>query len=77
MTKKSIKNYQSDSLFLIFGKSFERLLYKTIFSFFIEKDLFSQNQSDMKFYKMKSYDVKWKVRGVFLDISKTFDKVWH
>ena len=25
----------------------------------------------------KSFDDPWEVRGVFLDISKVFDKVWH
>ena len=25
----------------------------------------------------KSFDDGWEVRGVFLDISKAFDKVWH
>ena len=25
----------------------------------------------------KSFDIGFKVRGVFLDISKAFDKVWH
>ena len=27
--------------------------------------------------KYKSFDVGFEVRGVFLDISKAFDKVWH
>ena len=57
---------------------------------FIENDLISQNQSGLKpgdscikqllsinqeIYK--SFDDGWEVRGVFLDISKAFDKVWH
>ena len=25
----------------------------------------------------KSFDDGWELRGVFLDISKAFDKVWH
>ena len=61
-----------------------------MFSIFIENDLISQNQSEFKpgdsylnqllsitneIYK--SFDDGWEVRGVFLDISKVFDKVWH
>ena len=61
-----------------------------MFSFFIENCLISQNQSGFKpWYSCinqllsitheiyKSFDDGWEVRGVFLDISKAFDKVWH
>ena len=61
-----------------------------MFIFFIENDLISPNQPAFKpgdscinqllsitqdIYK--SFDRSYEVRGVFLDISKTFDKVWH
>ena len=61
-----------------------------MFKFFIENDLISPNQSGFKpgdscinhllsithdIYK--SFDSGYEVRGVFLDISKAFDKVWH
>ena len=65
-------------------------LYNEIFSLFIENDLISQNKSDFETVDtctnqllsitleiFKSFDDGWEVRGVFLDISKTFDKVWH
>ena len=61
-----------------------------MFSFFIENDLISQNQSRFKpcdscinqllsitHEIYKSFDDAWEVRSVFLDISKAFDKVWH
>ena len=61
-----------------------------MFSFFIKNDLISQNQSGFKpsdscinqllsiFHEIyKSFVVGWEVRGVFLDMSKAFDKVWH
>ena len=61
-----------------------------MFSVFIENGLRSQNQSGFKpgdscihqlssitheIYKL--FDDGWEIRGVFLDISKAFDKVWH
>ena len=61
-----------------------------MYSFFIENNLISQNQSGFKqgdscinqllsithdIYK--SFDQGCEVCGVFLDISKAFDKVWH
>ena len=65
-------------------------LYNEIFSLFIENDLISQNKSDFEpvdtctnqllsitLEIFKSFDDGSEVRGVFLDISKTFDKVWH
>ena len=65
-------------------------MHKEIFSFSIENDLKSQNQSGFKPGEScinqllsitheiyKSFDDGWEVRGVFLGISKAFDKVWH
>ena len=64
--------------------------YNEIFGFFLDKGLISANQSGFKpgdscinqllsithnFYK--SYDAVYEVRSVFLDMSKSFDKVWH
>ena len=61
-----------------------------MYSCFIENDLMSSNQSSFKqgdscinqilsithdIYQ--SLDQGYEVRGVFLDISKAFDKVWH
>ena len=88
--KQTIKNYRPISLLPICGKIFERLLFNEMFKFFIENDLISPNQSGFRpgdscinqllsithdIYK--SFDNGFEVRGVFLDISKAFDKVWH
>ena len=79
--KQSTKNYRSVSLYPICGKVLERLLYKEIFSFFIENDLIFQNQSGLKpgdsyinqllsithdIYK--SFDDGWEVRGALLNL---------
>ena len=61
-----------------------------MFTFFIENNLSSPNQSGFKpgvscinqllastHEIYKSSDDGFEVRGVFLDISKAFDKVWH
>ena len=61
-----------------------------MFRFFLDKVLISANQSGFKpedscinqllsitHNIYKSFDDGYEVRGVFLDISKTFDKVWH
>ena len=88
--KQNVKNYRPVSLLPIFGKDFERLIYSEMYSFFIENDLISANQSGFKQSDScinqllsitheiyQSLDQGYEVRGVFLDISKEFDKVWH
>ena len=46
--KQNVKNYRSVSLRPIFGKIFERLIYKEMYSFFTENDLISSNQLGFK-----------------------------
>ena len=46
--KINVKNYQPISLLPIFRKLFERLIYNEMYSFFIENDLVSSNQSGFK-----------------------------
>ena len=61
-----------------------------MFGFFLDKGLISANQSGFKpedscinqllsitHNIYKSFDDGYEVRGVFLDISKTSDKVWY
>ena len=52
-----------------------------MYSFFIENDLISSNQSGFKQRDSldiyQSLDQDYEVLGVFLAISKAFDKVWH
>ena len=88
--KQCLKNYRPISLPPICGKIFEKLVFNEIFKSFIGNELISPNQSGFKpgdscinqllaitHEIYKSFDDGFDVRGVFLDISKTFDKVWH
>ena len=69
---------------------FERLLYNNMFSCFSENDLSSAKQSGFRpgdsctnqllsiaHEVLSAFDDGREVRGVFLDISKAFDRVWH
>ena len=86
--KQILKNYRPISLLPVCGKIFEKLIFNEMFKFFIENDLISPNQSGFKpgdscinqllsithdIYK--SFVCSYELRGVFLDISKAFDKV--
>ena len=88
--KQILKNYRPASLLTICGKTFKRLVYNSLFEYFIENDLISPNQSGFKpgdsctnqlisitHEINQSFDDGFQVRGVFLDVSKAFDKVWH
>ena len=69
---------------------FERVIYNNTYNYLIDNNLISQNQSGFKRGDscinqlisithdiLNSLDEGLEVRGVFLDISKAFDKVWH
>ena len=88
--KQLIENYRPISLLPVYGKILERLIYNKMFEFFTENELISHNQSGFKpgdscinqllfithdIYQ--SLDDRLETKGVFLDISKAFDKVWH
>ena len=88
--KQSVKNYRPVSLLAVCGKMFERLLYDSLFEFLNGNNLISPCQSGFKpgdscinqllsitHEIYSSFDNGLQVRGVFLDISKAFDKVWH
>ena len=90
--KMLVKNYRPISLLPIFGKMFERVIYNSLFNYFQSNRIFTPSQSgfltgDSFIAKLLSifHEIQTAfaenptadVRGVFLDISKTFDKVWH
>ena len=84
-----VKNYRPVSLFQVFSKIFERLIYNAMFKHFLDDNIISSKQSDFKpgdscinqlieitHDIFKGFDDGLEERGV-LDISKAFDKVWH
>ena len=90
--KQLIKNYRPVSLLPICGKVFERLISSSLFNYFIENNFLSPHQSGFipgdscvqqlisithEIYNTFDCNSSLEVRGVFLDISKVFDKVWH
>ena len=87
--KKNVKNYCPLSLLPICGNIFERLIYNFTYDFLTENDL-SPNQSGFRSGDfcinqllsinqeiLNALDKGLEVRGIFLDISKAFDKLWH
>ena len=88
--KQTIKNFRPVSLLSISGKIFECLLYDTMFDFFSKNNLLSPNLSGFRLGDscinqllsvnheiLSAFDMGLKVCGIFLNISKAFDKVWH
>ena len=90
-TKEIAKNYRPVLILPIFRKIFERLIYNKMYSLFIENDLKSQSQSGFKQGDIisinqpfsithdiyQSLDQGYELHGVFLNISKAYDKVWR
>ena len=89
-SKQLVENYRPVSLLPICGKIFERLIYNEVYPYLIDHNLISSHQSGFKggdscinqllsitHEIYKSFDEGFEVRGLFLDISKAFDRVWH
>ena len=90
--KSVAKNCGPVSLLTVFFKMFEKCLYDTIYSYFEKSSLFSNGQSGFRKGDscvsqllsishdiLKDFDLNppLDTRGVFLDISKTFNRNWH
>ena len=90
--KMLVKKYRPISLPPIFGKMFERAIYNSLFNYFQSNRLFTPSQSgflpgDSCIAQLLSliHEIQTAfdenptldVRGVFLDLSKVFDIVWH
>jgi len=90
--KHQAKNYRPISLLPIFGKILEKLIFDNLYDHFFSNNLISDNQSGFRrgdstikqllsicheIHEAFDQNPPMDVRGVFLDISKAFDKVWH
>ena len=87
-----IKNHRLISLLPILSNIFERLIFNSLFNYFMQNKLFTECQSGFipgescvaqllstthEIYKSFDCNPPAETRGIFLDISKAFDKVWH
>ena len=90
--KQLVENYGPISLLPIFDKIFEKVIFNRIYDFLLEEDLLNPNQSGFRpsdtcinqllaitpeIFAAFDCNPSLEVRLVFLNISKTFDKVWH
>ena len=90
INKQLIENYRPILLQPVCGKILEQIIYNKMFEFFSENELISHNQSGFRpgdpcinqllcithdIYQ--SLEDSLETRGVFLDISKAFHKVWQ
>ena len=81
--KQNLKNYGPASLLSVAGKIFERILYNNTHEFFAENNLISPNQSDFKpgdicinqLLSITHEIYKYFDDGIFLEISKAFQKI--
>ena len=91
-SKNLVKYYRPISLLPIFAKVFEKVIYNNLFKYFQENKFLSVNQCGFRkgdscasqllaitheIYKPFDGNPSLETRGVFLDISKAFDKLWH
>ena len=80
------------SLLPICSKIFEKIIFSSLFKYLEDNKLLNCNQSGFRssvscvhqllsitheLYKSFDANPSFEVRGVFLDISKAFDRVWH
>ena len=90
--KQQIKNYRPISLLPICGKLFENIIFNNLYSYLNTNNLITKNQSGFRPGDSTTNQLLYlgneihqafedpkflEVRAVFLDISKTFDKVCH
>ena len=90
--KTDIKNYRPISLLPVFGKLFEKIIYNSLYKYCEYHKILNVHQSGFRsgdscinqlisithdIFKSFDSNPSQEVRGVFLDISKAFDRVWH
>ena len=89
-SKEKIENYRPISTLPIFGKIFEKILYKRVYSFVTSKNIISENQFGFRANHSTSHAIYNSVNsiktshaegeyvlGAFIDLSKVFDTIDH
>ena len=91
-SKNLIKNYRHICFLSIFSKVFERLVFNSLFNYFMQYNLFYPCQLRFipvdscisqllsitnEIYNQVVCHLPCNLRGTFLDISKAFGKFWH
>ena len=87
---EDIGNYRPVSTLPIFGKLFEKVIYKRIFSFAQSQNIINPNQFGFRKSHSTSHAVNYSVKiieealnkkkhvlGIFIDLSKAFDTIDH
>ena len=83
-----VDNYRPLSLLAIFGKILERLVFNSLFEFLQENHLPNEDSDHLICVNIGSYQlcminmhlltvVYLVMSGTILDISQSFDRVWH
>ena len=90
--KQLLQNYQPVSLLPICGKTLERITFNPVFEYLEKNSVVCPNQSNFRpfdsyenqllsiahvIYAHFNQHSTLEMKANFLDISKTFDKVWH
>ena len=90
--KQLINNYRPVSLLPISAKIFEKIIYNSLLEFLDTNKLLNNNQSGFqpgdsckhqllwithKIYKAFDENPSLELRGVLLNLSEAFDRVWH
>ena len=91
-SKQLVNDYRPVSLLPICSEIFEKVIFVSIFNFMIQNNHLNGCQSGFRsndccinqlisithnIYHTFDANPSLEVRGVFLDLSKAFDKVWH
>ena len=87
-----VNNYWPVSLLSVASKIFEKAIYNNLLNYIERENLLNINQSGFRandscinqlisitheIYRAFNCNPSLEVRGIFLDLSKAFDKVWH
>ena len=91
-SEQIVDNYLPVSLLPICSKIFQKLIFDSIYDFIDKNNHFNNNQSGFRpsdscihelivithhIFSVFDANLSLEVRGVFLDLSKAFDRVWH